>query len=228
MEQKMKEYEAMRYEYEQKCAPEIREVDEKLRASLQQLTDDFPKIWNDPKTSFKEKKRLVRLVIEDVTITTRNDIIILGVLMKGGATKVIEIPNIKQHLVVAQMEAEALKEIDALIDKNLTNAEIAAILSEKNFITDLGKPYSIVTVAWLIKKYKIKSRMQRYDTSDWLTAKEKMAELSVGEHKLRSMRRNNQIVWQQCNHHGAAYLYKPEVEIMCQEKYGNILTPAEV
>ncbi len=112
---KMKEYEVMRYEYDQKCAPEIQEVNEKLRASLQQLTDNFPKVWNDPKTSFKEKKRLVRLVIEDVTITAKNDIIILGVLMKGGATKVIEIPNIKHHLVVAQMEAEALKEIDALI-----------------------------------------------------------------------------------------------------------------
>jgi DNA invertase Pin-like site-specific DNA recombinase len=212
---KMKEHEAMRYEYDQKCAPEIQEVDEKLQASLQQLTDDFPKVWNNPKTSFKEKKRMIRLIIEDVTITAKKDIIILGVLLKGGARKVIEIPNIKRHLAVVQMEDEARKVIDALIDKNLTNTEIAAILSEKHFKTNLGKPYSTVTVAWLIKKYKLKSRIDRNDITDWLTTKEKMAELGVGEHKLRSMRRNNQVIWQRCNNYGKTYLYKQESEIVC-------------
>jgi hypothetical protein len=32
-------------------------------------SSDFPRLWRDPRTQMKEKKRMLRLLIEDVTLT---------------------------------------------------------------------------------------------------------------------------------------------------------------
>src|SRR5207245_5410765 len=39
------------------------------RSELISLATDFPRLWCDPRTQMKEKKRMLRLLIEDVTIT---------------------------------------------------------------------------------------------------------------------------------------------------------------
>jgi len=55
------------------------------REEILALTSDFPKLWNDPQTSDRERKRIVRLIIEDVTLTKCGGTQI-DVRFKGGAT----------------------------------------------------------------------------------------------------------------------------------------------
>jgi len=156
--QRINEYESAKSAYESKCESEVRIVDEKLRAALDQLVEDFPKIWNDPIASHREKKRIARLVLEDVTITSDTEKVVIGVRFKGGATKVMEIPNKSQDLSKAQMELDAVAEISALIKSGLANHEIADILNAKGFKTEThGKPYTKETVNWLIQKHGLPS-----------------------------------------------------------------------
>ena len=60
-------------------------MDEEQRRRILALASDFPRLWNDPATPHRERKRMARLLIEDVTLTkaTRS----LGVRLRGGATR---------------------------------------------------------------------------------------------------------------------------------------------
>ena len=207
---KINEYESAKMLYDQKCEAEVRVVDEQLKLALEQLVNDFPDIWNDPRTSYKEKKRIARFILEDVTITADPSKVVLGVRFKGGSTRVIEIPNISRSLELVKMEQGAIAEIEALLPLGHTNQEIADILNEKGFTTALhGKPLCGFSVNALIRKHGLTHRRTVAEAAGWLTTAEKMAELGVGERKLRRMRENGEVVYQACNLNGKAYIYKP-------------------
>ena len=50
------------------------------------LAHDFPRLWQNPQTPDRERKRLVRLVLDDVTLI-QNEGITAHVRFKGGITE---------------------------------------------------------------------------------------------------------------------------------------------
>src|SRR3984893_2212886 len=54
------------------------------------LASDFPALWSDPRTPQRERKRMVRLLLDDVTLT-RGDQIAVQVRFQGGQTTTMEI-----------------------------------------------------------------------------------------------------------------------------------------
>lgn len=212
--QKVIAYELAKSTYEQKCEMEIRAVDEQMKLSLTQLISDFPAIWNDPRTSNREKKRIARHILEDVTITAGTSEIALGIQFKGGSTKVLNIPRVKQSLNLLNAESEAVAEIKALLPLELTYNEIAKALNEKGLKNGLhGKPFSDQSVSGLIGRYGLPTRTDLVMSNEdgWLTAKEKMAELGIDKSKLYKMRTSGKLACKVTSYHGRAYLYKPEV-----------------
>jgi len=206
-------FESAKADYEQKCAMEIRAVDDEMKLSLTQLITDFPKIWNDSRTSSREKKRIARHIIEDVTITSDTSSIILGIRFKGGSTKVIEIPKLRRNLNVVNMEKEAAAEIKLLLPLELTYNEIAETLNEKGFkYGSQSKPFTSYSVSSIVQRYDLPTRTELVMSNEdgWLTAKEKMFELGIGKNELYKLRKAGQLTFKRCSYHGLAYLYKPE------------------
>jgi DNA invertase Pin-like site-specific DNA recombinase len=209
--QKAGAYESAKMAYEQKCDAEIRVVDDKLKLALDQLVSDFPKIWNDTHTSSKEKKRIARLIIEDVTITSYSAKIVLGVRFKGGATKNLEIPNIKSSLAEFNMEQDVVAEINSLLFAGLTDQKIADALNEKGFKHGLNnKPFKHSTISSLIQKHNLPRRADIVHADSWLTGKEKAEELGISKDQLRKMRISGKIQFKVTDFCGRTYLYKPE------------------
>ena len=52
------------------------------------LVTDFPRIWNDAELPARERKRMLRLLIEDVTLR-KADKITAHVRLRGGATRTL-------------------------------------------------------------------------------------------------------------------------------------------
>ena len=67
-------YEMLRALDEAQCELERRRaepgqgLDERQRKRILALASDFPRLWNDPATPHRERKRMARLLIEDVTL----------------------------------------------------------------------------------------------------------------------------------------------------------------
>ena len=211
--QKVIAFESAKTAYEQKCELEVRAVDDEMKHSLAQLVSDFPKIWNDPRTSNREKKRIARHVLEDVTITADSSKIVLGIRFKSGSTKVIEIPRVKRNLNLIRMEEKAVSEIKPLLPLEKTYNEIAEILNGKGLNYGLNnKPFNSYAVSSLIYRYGLPKRtdIAMQNTEGWLTAKEKIAELGINKSTLYRLRKSNKLIYKKYNYHGLAYLYKPE------------------
>jgi len=214
--QRVSEYETAKLVYDQKCGAEIRVVDEKLESALRQLVSDFPKVWNDPKTSNAEKKRIARLILEDVTITSDSEKIILGVRFKGGSTKVLELPKIGRDLFWVNMEQSVIAEIKSLFFAGLTNQQISDALNEKGFKRMSGKPFDRYIINYLVRSNGLPKRIysKRPDgTKDWLTGKEKMAELGIGKNKLRKLRESGSVIFKPFFTGKKTYLYEPVISV---------------
>lgn len=210
--QKAGAYESAKMAYEQKCDAEVRAVDDEMKAALAQLVTDFPDVWNDPGTSNKEKKRIARFILEDVTLSTDASTIVLGIRFKGGASKTLELPRIKRDLNLVNMEQAAAEEVRALILAGHKNHEIAAMLNEKRYtIGYQAKPFNVSSVNYLVQHYDLPRRREVTKTDGWLNTTEKMAELHVGWAKLNSMREAGELEFKVSPINGRAYLYRAAV-----------------
>src|SRR5215470_5391903 len=78
-------------EYEQQRETDRLSLTEDQRTRVAALATDFPQLWRDARTSDRERKRMTRLLIEDVTLSKGADIL-LHVRFKGGATRELHSP----------------------------------------------------------------------------------------------------------------------------------------
>ena len=62
------------------------------RDAVLTLGQDLPRLWNAPTTSSKDRKRMLRLVIKDITITKAANTVTLQIRWHGGATEELRVP----------------------------------------------------------------------------------------------------------------------------------------
>src|SRR5260370_7720298 len=62
------------------------------REQILNLARDFPQIWQDPNTPDRERKRMVRLLLEDVTLHRDQQQITAHIRFKGGPTQTLYTP----------------------------------------------------------------------------------------------------------------------------------------
>ncbi len=60
-------------------------------ASRLKAQTDFPQVWNDRNLPDRERKRIARLLLEDVTLR-KEDRVIVQVRFKGGALRTLDLP----------------------------------------------------------------------------------------------------------------------------------------
>ena len=74
--QKLRALEEAQLEYQQQHQKDSMTVEEELRRRLHTLATDFPRLWRDPNTPDRERKRLAHLLLQDVTLIKREQLLI--------------------------------------------------------------------------------------------------------------------------------------------------------
>ncbi len=67
-------------------------VTAEAQEQIRRLAEDFPKMWHAPQTPDRERKRMARLLIEDVTLIRGVEQITVHIRLKGGADQTIQVP----------------------------------------------------------------------------------------------------------------------------------------
>jgi DNA invertase Pin-like site-specific DNA recombinase len=116
-------------EYERLRQADHLAIDEAQRARIAALASDFPRLWQDPKTPDRERKRMVRLLLEDVTLL-KGEQIHVHVRFKGGVLKSLSLPPPLSAPYLRKTRAVVVAEVDRLLNQH-TDREIVAILNEK-------------------------------------------------------------------------------------------------
>jgi hypothetical protein len=183
---KLRAYKESQERYEEQRKELRAELSDEQRAQIAAIAADFPALWRDPKTPHRERKRMVRLLIEDVTIVKR-DAISAHVRFKGGATQTLSLPLPPSAWQMRQTPQQIVAKINDLLDSH-TDGQIASILNDRGHISGCGKPFNRAMVQKIRRKYNLKSRYQRLRKSGLLTLHEIAEELHVHEQTVKTWR----------------------------------------
>lgn len=163
--------------YEKHRRVESEKLKKEQQKEILKLARDFPKLWKDPRTPAREKKRMIRFLIEDVTMI-RAEEITLHVRFKGGAKKTLKLPlPLKgwQYNLTDPKIVEIVEEL--LSDHNY--AEIATILDKRGYKSGQGHRIHRNVVRGITHSYKLKTRYARLRATGKLTADEVASLLGV-------------------------------------------------
>lgn len=208
-------------EYERRTAAELAPVSEEQRAKILALATDFPALWRDPNTPQRERKRMVRLLVEDVTLLKRDGEIAAHVRFRGGKNTSLALPVPPPAWEARQTPAAIVTEIDRLVDDH-TDVEIAAILNERGLRSGEGKPFHRLIVRHLREAYGLRSRYERLRAAGLLSLDEIARRLGVCTHTIKRWHREGRITGHRFNDKGEC-LY----EIPTRSPFKNIGRPPE-
>jgi hypothetical protein len=137
---------------------------------IRALASDFPKLWQDPKTLDRDRKRMARLLLVDVTLRREHDILI-QVRFKGGATQQLRLPLPQSAWEQRKTKAEIVGEINRLLDQH-HDAEVARLLNTRGVRTGCGGTFDTLKIIHVRRQYRLKSRWQRLRDQGWMTSDE--------------------------------------------------------
>jgi hypothetical protein len=143
------------------------------RQQVMALVTDFPRLWRDPATPQRERKRMVRLLLEDVTLL-RTDEVVAHIRFRGGAMQTIRLPLPLSAPELRKTHPTVVAEIDRLIDHH-TDAEIADILNARGVRPGVADRFSITIIYQLRMKYRLENRFSRLRRQGLLTLEEMTA-----------------------------------------------------
>jgi DNA invertase Pin-like site-specific DNA recombinase len=148
-------------DYEKKRQADQQPLTPEQQQQILALAQDVPKLWNDPKTSPRDRKRMARLLVEDVTLKREGALITAQVRFKGGTARVLTLPAPPTVGDLRRTKAEVVAEVDRLIE-NMTDSEIAAQLNQRGWRCSVNhQPFTARAVMILRWTYKLTSRADR-------------------------------------------------------------------
>jgi DNA invertase Pin-like site-specific DNA recombinase len=148
------------------------------REKVKALAADLPALWRAPTTPQRERKRMVRLLIEDVTLL-RGEEITAHVRFKGGQTHTLTLPVPPSAPELRRSPRELIEAIDQLLDEH-TEGEIAAILNGRGMRSSTGKELTAHIVHNLRRSHGLASRRDRLREKGMLDLTETAERLGVG------------------------------------------------
>jgi hypothetical protein len=189
-------------------------LNDAIRQRLLVMTTDFKKLWNDPATPNRERKRLLAHIIEDATLIKlpEEGITKIHLRFKGGKTETLTTLNPKSSAQQVKTPPMIVQLVDKLLDDHIY-AEIADILNERGLRPGgSARPersqtrFTALRVAYLVHRYAVRSRYDRLRDRGMLMAAEAAARLGIHEATVVRWAEHGMIARHAYNAH--AYLYQ--------------------
>lgn len=194
-------------EYEQQRIADEKALTAEQKEKILSLATDFPKLWNDSKTSDREKKRMVRLLLEDVTLT-RSELISVNIRFKGGVTTTLSLPVPLNSFMLRKTRPEIVEEVDKLLEHH-HDIEIAEILNNRGLQTGNALPFTVVAVGRIRRTYQLKDRCTRLREKGMIRRQEILKLFNISDSTLRVWKNRGWIKTHAYGNSIQAVLYEP-------------------
>jgi DNA invertase Pin-like site-specific DNA recombinase len=185
-------------------------LDDAIHQQLVAMTADFRKLWDDPRTLNRERKRLLAYIVEDATLVKMpaEQITRIHVRFKGGKTETLTALNPKSSAQQIRTQPEVVKLVDQLLDDH-GYSEIADILNKRGFCPGgSARPgraadrFTDKRVAYLMHTYGLCSRYHRLRGRGMLNKKEMADRLGIHEQTVDRWAKHGIIKTHFYNDHG--------------------------
>ena len=207
-------------EVERELACQMNEPALPSRDQLESLAADFPQLWAASTTSDKERKRLLRTLIGDVTLISepRSMQLRIGIRWRSGACEelVVRRPHSAPQ---ARRTPQGAVELARRLGSSRTNAELAADLNRLGLKSGTGKCFNVATIQWIRYAYDI-DRPQLLAPGE-LSVKQVAARLGIAPDTLYCWISQGQIAVRRATGGRLCVPFTPEVEQTLRQRIAN-------
>jgi hypothetical protein len=177
---------------ERQCASEGGLLSADQRRQVMTLVTDFPRLWRDPATPQRERKRMVRLPLEDVTLLRAGEVV-AQVRFRGGAVHTLRLPLPLSAVELRKTHSTVITEIDRLMDDH-TNIEIADILNAGGLRPGVADRFTSTIIYHIRHKYGLENCFSRLRRTGLLTLHEIAAALDLNPATVKDRAARGQLV----------------------------------
>ena len=121
-----------------------------------QLASDFPRLWTAATTSARDRKRMLRVLVKDITVARGREPkqLRLQVRWQGGETETVELQLPPSRAEAVRYPSEFVVRIGDLA-KDHDDEEIAASLDREGLQSSTGKSFTASMISWVRFKHRI-------------------------------------------------------------------------
>jgi excisionase family DNA binding protein len=187
------------------------------RAELEALTTDVGRLWHAPTTAARDRKRLLRTLVADVTLLPEPDLAKarIGIRWHTGATDEVVIAR-RQSVVEYRRTHPAAVELVRRLGLTRSNAELAASLNQADYRTGAGRPFDNVAVANLRQTHGIPSPGLLRDGE--VTVAEAAQRLGVSANTVYEWIKGGKLAARRGFNGRLCVPFSPEVQRACRER----------
>ncbi len=195
---KLRAVKSAQEDYERRRRNDGITLDDAQRETIMSLATDFPRLWQAATTSDRDRKRMARLIVEDVTIVRLEALIRIHVRFRGGKTESFEVKPPLRSWQKRLTPPAITAEIDRLLDDH-TQREIAEILNQRGLRSGKGMRFTWQIIKNIRAKYRLASREERLRNAGKLTIGEIAERLRITPQTVRVWRLAGRLKAYRCN-----------------------------
>lgn len=159
----------------------LRTITADQKQQILKLAGDFPRLWTAPTTAARDRKRMLRLLIKDITVEKGPEPkrLKLQIRWQGGATETVEVGLAPNRADAVRYRPEFVVRIADLANHH-DDREIATELNRLGLTSSTGKPFTESMISWIRFKHRIQGPSrpagtlsvaevrERYGVSHWV------------------------------------------------------------
>jgi len=161
---------------------------EEHQTRIRRLATDFPALWSNPATPQRERKRMVRLLIDDVTLTKTDGQIHLHARFRGGQITTLTTPIPPTAWEARRTDPDTVALLDRLLDDH-TDSGTAEALNQAGHRSGEDKAFTRSIVLHLRRAHHLPSHAQRLRARGLLTLNETADRLGVHTSTIKTWNR---------------------------------------
>jgi DNA invertase Pin-like site-specific DNA recombinase len=126
------------------------------KAKVLALAKDLPRLWQSPTTQSKDRKRMLRLLIKDITVEkpANQKQLLAHIRWQGGACSDVSVQlplNIADRVRYPSTVVDKVRELA----RHLPDSEIADQLNREGQVSAKGLSYTVKIIQWIRCRYRI-------------------------------------------------------------------------
>jgi DNA invertase Pin-like site-specific DNA recombinase len=127
------------------------------KSQILSLAKDLPKLWKASTTQPQDRKRILRLLLNDLTVEKlERKSLMLHIRWHGGTTEDVPVSLPPNQPDVMRYPEEFVARIRDLA-KTQPDPDIAIILNREGLLSSTGKPFTASMISWIRFKHKVPS-----------------------------------------------------------------------
>jgi hypothetical protein len=135
---------------------EARVATPEQKAKVLALARDLPRLWHAPTTQAKDRKRMLRLLIKDITVEkpSHQKQLLVHIRWQGGACTNLSVqlpPNIADRVRYPAAVVDRVRDLA----HSLLDSEIADQFNREGHASATGKPYTAKMIQWIRRGHRI-------------------------------------------------------------------------